>query len=90
MKTVKEYTDKVIKRIIKQLKLPQYIQSHLEITTELDTNKRFKYCIKLNNTVVSTINADKFYTHNIDSIRRCVDYDIEQHILKVYASSLNT
>lgn len=89
MLTPKKCIDKTMHKIIKQLRLPEYIKNHLTYYAERTTTE-FCYRVFLDNVPISNIPMDLFYTQPINIIKNRIDQDLEQHVLKVYAKQLTT
>lgn len=85
--TVKKYIDKAVLKLIKSLKLPKYVQSHLSCETQ-KINNELCYCILLDSMRVCVIPIEVLCTQPRNIIRKRINLEIEEHILKVYAKKI--
>jgi hypothetical protein len=85
--TIKKCIDKTVAKLIKSLELPKYIQSHLTFEFQRVGNEPC-FCILLDNMRVSNIPIEQLYLQPRNIIRKRIDLDIEEHVLKVYAKKI--
>ena len=82
----KQCIDKTMSKIVKSIRLPKDIIS--QITTEVRVvNNKTCYCVIIDNSIVSTVGMELFYTRHPNIIRSSIEADIEQHLDKLYSKS---
>ncbi len=81
--TPKKCIDKTMLKIVKSLKLPSYIKDYITYSVEQD-GLVICYCVVIDNTAISKIPIQQFYTSTADKIKRTIKYDLENYISNVY------